>query len=273
MNAVTQIEAAAMQSVSTPNLPAVTNTATALLSMAIEKGASLEHLERLMALQERFEANEARKAFVIAMSQFKSEPIEILKRKFSSHNSYYHAELSDVTDAIAPVMARYQLSHRWDISQTAGEIAVQCIITHAMGHSESIRLAAPPDATGNKNKIQQIASTLTYLERYTLLAITGLSAKGMDDDGTGAYQDSQRPEKMHPKSSPAPKENAKSYSDHSQSPYTKEKFESLLPKWIEYVSSGKGDVDHLISFVKSRNVITEHQEAAIREACRAELTS
>jgi hypothetical protein len=36
-----------------------------------------------------------------------------------------------------------------------------------------------------KNAIQQVASTTTYLQRYTLLAITGMSTKGMDDDGRG----------------------------------------------------------------------------------------
>lgn len=34
--------------------------------------------------------------------------------------------------------------------------------------------------------IQQIASTVTYLQRYTLLAITGMSTKGMDDDAAAA---------------------------------------------------------------------------------------
>jgi hypothetical protein len=40
-----------------------------------------------------------------------------------------------------------------------------------------------PDDSGGKNKIQAIASAKSYLERYTLLAITGLATKDMDDDG------------------------------------------------------------------------------------------
>jgi len=40
--------------------------------------------------------------------------------------------------------------------------------------------------SGNKNPIQAIASTVSYLERYTLLAITGLTTKDMDDDGKNA---------------------------------------------------------------------------------------
>ena len=47
-----------------------------------------------------------------------------------------------------------------------------CQITHELGHSESVEMTAPPDDSGGKNTIQSIASTKTYLERYTLLAAT-----------------------------------------------------------------------------------------------------
>lgn len=167
-------------------------TPAALLSMAVSQGADLDRLERLMALQERFEANEARKAFVEAMTAFKAEPMEILKRKQVSFTtkdgdttSYKHAELSDVTAAVVPAMARHGLSHRWNIEQTGTLVTVDCVITHAQGHSEKVTLFAGPDASGKKNAIQQIASTVTYLQRYTLLAACGLSTKGEDDDGKG----------------------------------------------------------------------------------------
>jgi len=45
---------------------------------------------------------------------------------------------------------------------------------------------ASPDSSGGKNSIQAIGSTISYLERYTFMAATGLAAKGMDDDGGGA---------------------------------------------------------------------------------------
>lgn len=45
---------------------------------------------------------------------------------------------------------------------------------------------AAPDNSGKKNAIQSIASAVTYMQRYTLLAATGMSTKGMDDDGNSA---------------------------------------------------------------------------------------
>ena len=52
-----------------------------------------------------------------------------------------------------------------------------------MGHSEAVSIAGPLDDSGQKNGIQQIGSTITYLERYTLMAIMGLAAHDQDDDG------------------------------------------------------------------------------------------
>ncbi|WP_051377050.1 ERF family protein [Paraburkholderia dilworthii] len=165
---------------------AVTASATPadLLRIAVESGADLDRLERLMALQEKWEAGEARKAYVVAMTAFKAEPLEIFKKKTVefSGTKYSHAELSDVTEVVCPAMAKHQLSHRWDVTQNADRITVDCVITHVLGHSEKVTMEAMPDSSGKKNAIQQVASTISYLQRYTLLAATGVATKGMDDD-------------------------------------------------------------------------------------------
>lgn len=168
-------------------------TPTDLLRLAVSQGADLDRLERLMALQERWEANEARKQFTMAMTRFKAMPLTILKRKQVGYTTkegdfvgYKHAELCDVTDVVGPAMAQHGLSYRWDIQQTGGRINVACIVMHEAGHTERVTMDAAPDASGKKNAVQQIASACTYLQRYTLLAVTGMSTKGMDDDGEGA---------------------------------------------------------------------------------------
>jgi len=173
----------------------VSATPADLLRIAVESGADLDRLERLMALQERWEASEAKKAFHVAMSSFKSEPVEIFKRKQVGYTTkdgdfvgYKHAELSDVADAVGPAMAKHDLSYRWDVRQESGQITVTCIVTHVRGHSESVVMSAAPDSSGKKNPIQQVASAISYLQRYTLLSVTGMATKGMDDDGGKADQ-------------------------------------------------------------------------------------
>lgn len=159
-----------------------------MLQIAIERGASMEQLEKLLELQQRWEANEARKAYVAAMAEFKAHPPEIVKDKSVafSGTSYRHASLANVVDAVVLELSKHGLSHRWDMTQTGAAITVTCVITHVLGHSEQVSMTALPDDSGKKNQIQQVASTVTYLQRYTLMSALGLAARdSLDNDGGG----------------------------------------------------------------------------------------
>lgn len=161
----------------------------AMAMQAMKAGMSIADMRGMLELQKDWEANEARKAYVQAMSEFKRNPPEIFKRKevAFSGTQYMHATLGDVTQAIMQALAQHGISHRWDTVQNGGQIIVTCILTHKLGHSESTTLEGAPDDSGKKNRIQQVASTVTYLQRYTLLAATGLATKELeDDDGAGA---------------------------------------------------------------------------------------
>lgn len=96
---------------------------------------------------------------------------------------YMHATLADVCAAAIKGLAEVGISHQWEVEQKDGVITVTCILTHAQGHNERTRMHGPPDPSGSKNAIQAIGSAVTYLQRYTLLAATGLAAKDIDTDG------------------------------------------------------------------------------------------
>lgn len=184
------IEAPARAAAPAPALPV--NSPAAMMLSAVSQGISLDQIEKMMALQERWEANEARKAFNDALAGFKSEAVEIIKRKqveFKTDRgttSYKHAELADVVTAVAPALSKHGFAWGWDVEQKDGRIHVTCTLVHRLGHEKSVTLSAPPDDSGKKNTIQAIASTTTYLERHTLKAVCGISEKGDDNDGAGA---------------------------------------------------------------------------------------
>ena len=165
-----------------------------LLDRAMQRGVDPEALGKLLELQQRWEADQARKAFVQAMAAFKAEPLTITKgkrvhyvsRRTNETTDYTHATLSQVCDAVVATLSKHGLSHRWETSQQDKVISVTCVITHELGHSERTTLSAAPDESGGKNSIQAVGSTVTYLQRYTLMAATGLAAKDMDDDGRSA---------------------------------------------------------------------------------------
>ena len=63
----------------------------------LSTGGSMESLEKMMELQERFEERQAKKAFILAMAEFKKEPIKIKKDKQNKqYNSKYSGSLETV---------------------------------------------------------------------------------------------------------------------------------------------------------------------------------
>ena len=159
-----------------------------MLQIAVQQNADLAKLEQLMALQERWEKNEARRAYVVAINAFKADAPALTKNKHVKFGTteYDHATLDKVCEIVGKALSGHGLSHRWEVEQKEPMITVTCVITHEKGHAERVQMQATADASGSKNSIQAIGSTVTYLQRYTLLAATGLAAKGQDDDGIGA---------------------------------------------------------------------------------------
>lgn len=185
-----------MESQTGYNVPQTTGerSPAALMMVAIEKNLDLDKVEKAMALQERWEQNEARKAYHDAMAAFKANPPEIEKDRSvviphkvgGGVTKYKHASLANVTTKINAALSVHGLSAAWKVAQADKLITVTCTITHRLGHSESTSLHGSPDDSGSKNAIQAVGSTISYLERYTLLALTGLATHDMDDDGATA---------------------------------------------------------------------------------------
>lgn len=176
-----------------PKLPVARDPMQALLN-AISQGTTPEILERLMMLHERWERNEARKAYERAMAAAKGEIKPVTKNRkvgFDAKTAggrrtdYQHEDLAQIELEVGPVLSRHGLNYRFRTLNKPGEpVMVTCIIAHEDGHFEENSLSGPIDASGNKNPLQAIGSAVTYLQRYTLKAALGLSA-AVDDDAQG----------------------------------------------------------------------------------------
>jgi len=178
--------------------PAETTALTPMdmLNRAVSQGASIEVLEKLMTLQERWEANQARKSFDEAMAAAKAEIPVIVKNQTVDFTSakgrthYRHEDLAEIARTVTPILAKHGLSYRYRTSSAPNEpVTVTCIVSHRGGHAEENTLAAGRDESGNKNSIQAIGSTITYLQRMTLKAALGLAASEDDDGGASERPD------------------------------------------------------------------------------------
>jgi ERF superfamily len=163
-----------------------------LLEIATQQGADIDKLSQLMALHERWEATQSKKAFDAALSAAKADIPVIQKNRevdFTSpkgRTNYHYEDMAEIARTIDPILGRHGLSYRFRTSSSPNEwITVTCIIAHKDGHVEENSISAPRDDTGNKNSIQAIGSTITFLQRYCLKAALGLAA-AQDDDAQSA---------------------------------------------------------------------------------------
>lgn len=162
-------------------------TPMVLLQMAMSQNADIEKLTKLMDLHERWEKSEARKAFDHAFAAFKAESVQITKNITVTDGPLKgkkYADLFAVVSATTAALSMHGLSSFWKLTKDEPEwMEVTCILRHELGHSETASMGGKPDVGGAKSPIQARASTKSYLERYTFLAVTGQTASGEDNDG------------------------------------------------------------------------------------------
>ena len=174
-------------------MPAV-HTPLSIVQAALESG-NIEMYREAVALAKELDAIGARKAFDSAMAAAKAQITVIKKNRrvgFESKKAgaartdYAYEDLAEIARTIDPVLSAHGLSYRFRVSSEVNQpVRVTCIISHRDGHSEETTLHAGRDESGNKNAIQAIGSTVTYLQRYTLKAALGLAASH-DDDGNSS---------------------------------------------------------------------------------------
>ena len=230
---------------SSKNSHTTANQATRLIELAINQNADIDRLEKLMALQQRWDADNARKAFYAAMASFQSELPVIKKLKtasFATRNggtmTYNYASLDDIAEQIKPFLAKHGLSYRFEQQFNQSGCKVSCVVSHKEGHFVTCEMIGAPDSSGNKNSIQQIASTITYLRRYTLTGALGITTADEDIDG-------RLPENKKPVG------------------YCEKTFSANFATWEAAITSGKTTADQLIAKVESLAPLSDRQKQMI----------
>lgn len=164
-----------------------TKTPMDLMQIALERGA-VDQLEKLMQLQKDWEDRQARKDFFYALSEFQMNCPSLQKMKGVSHDNgktikYKYIPLAQVQETIREPLHKSGLSFRWEIEDKGEMLNVTCVLTHLNGHAERTSMSAKADDSGSKNAIQARGSTITYLQRYTLIGALGISSADVDNDG------------------------------------------------------------------------------------------
>lgn len=157
-----------------------------LIDRAIENNIDIEKFEKLISLAQMLEKEKAKRDFYESFSKFQSSIPTIFKNSEVNMGygkpKYNYATLSDIITNIQKPLGEANLSFRWEISNNNDIITVTCILSHAGGYELQTSIQAGKDATPGKSNVQAIASTITYLKRYTLVSLLGIGTADPDDD-------------------------------------------------------------------------------------------
>lgn len=158
-----------------------------LISQAVKANVSIETLERLLVMRDKFNAEKAKEAFVVAMSGFQSECPVIKKTKKVLNKDgrtvrYSYAPIESIVEQIKKPLSKYKLSYSWEAKNEPGSIVAVVTITHALGHSTTSEFKIPVDTEGYMTAPQKVASALTFAKRYSLCNALGISTGDEDTD-------------------------------------------------------------------------------------------
>lgn len=174
------------------------NSVDSFITKAIEANAPVETMERLFDLQRKWQADQARAAFVQAKATFQGDCPVIKKTKKVLNRDgktvrYMYAPIDSVIEQIKKPIAENGLSYAWDVIKEGENMKVTCTLTHVKGHSETSTFEIPIVASEFMTSPQSYATAQTYAKRYTLLNVLGIGTAEEDTDAndTGHEKDAK----------------------------------------------------------------------------------
>jgi hypothetical protein len=139
-------------------------------------------------LQRSETIGELAKALAAANGHIKNPNLDAVNPHFKSR----YASLGAIINAVRAPLAAHGISAVQTVSNDGGSVGVTTTLLHSSGEwmAETIWSALPDRAT-----VQQLGSSITYLRRYSLAAITGIVGEEDDDGNAGSSGDrNDRPE-------------------------------------------------------------------------------
>lgn len=171
-------------------LPVAQPTPMELISMALNQGADIDKLERLIALNDRMVAREAELAFSAAMARVQSQIRRVAHDSNNPQTRSKYASLAAIDREIRPVYGAEGFALSFDTAEAPeGMVRLVCFVSHTAGHTRSYHIDMPADGKGAKGnevmtRTHATGSALTYGRRYLTCNIFNV-AVGEDDDGNG----------------------------------------------------------------------------------------
>jgi hypothetical protein len=172
-------------------------TPLSLLQSAVDRGLDADQLDKLLTLQERWERNQAEKAFNEAMTDCQNEMPPVVRNCQNKQTGSMYADLEGVQKIARPIYSKYRFAPSFGEADCPlpNHKRTICDLRHDAGHTAHYHLDLPVDGVGakgnpigNMNPVQGCISTTSYGQRRLLCMMFNITVVGEDDDGQGVTE-------------------------------------------------------------------------------------
>jgi len=182
------------------NVKPTVPTANEIMMQAVRNGLGkeqLEVLERMLELDIKVKAQQAKEAFFSAMARFHKNKPAVKKDKYNKFFDSHYTSLENLLNTFSGPLAEEGLSLSFPApQQTETSMTVTCRVNHELGHHEDFSISGPVDVAAvgkqsgqrSRNPLQDVKSTFTYLRSASVEAALGVAGTNAtsDDDGNNA---------------------------------------------------------------------------------------
>lgn len=186
------------------------------ITMALEKGATIEIVERMMAVRRELQSERAKGQFDQAMSDFQMRCPMIVKNKSVFNKDgrsvrYKYATLDSIVAQTKELLRELGFSYAIfaDVDVAAKCVKAKCRVTHSGGHSTESEFAVPIDPDGFMNAQQKFGSAMTFAKRYAFTNVFGILTSDEDTDANTHKEKPAGPNPLHGTSAAAPSNSEK----------------------------------------------------------------
>lgn len=166
-------------------LPVATQEPQDLLRLAVERGADVGTIERLMAVRRELNAEQAKRQFDVALADFQAECPVVIKTT-NVDGKYNYSKFEDIIAVARPFLQKHGFSFTLgtDVTSADGWVIATCRAVHNAGHSEISTAKFPlGKGTALMSTTQVYASALSFASRRVFCNCFGIVTAGEDKDG------------------------------------------------------------------------------------------
>jgi hypothetical protein len=190
----------------TQDLVPMPDQAEALIGKAIDKGVSVETMEKLLAMRRELHTEWAKRRFDEAMAAFQAEcpviektkTVDFVSKRTGQRTAYRYAPLDEIVRQVKEKITGYGFSYTIETEHRDREIVSIVTVQHVDGYAKTSRFAVPIDSEAFMNAQQQYAAASTFGKRYAFCNAFGILTGDEDTDAADVPEVGKAPEEGEP---------------------------------------------------------------------------